>query len=83
MYRPEGWKNPHSTTKRELRSCVMMMVANPAYYNFEAGADAMLEALKEQGLYFLRRPIEQEGNYVRFGEHTEWGWLIFIIDEEG
>ena len=45
-WRPEGWKNPHSGKAPELvfpQCCIMLEEGA-----FEAGADAMLEALERQ-----------------------------------
>ena len=52
MYRPKNFKNPNSDTKPFTRE------DNIAWRAFEAGADAMLEDLKEAGKHgFLYDPI--------------------------
>lgn len=43
-YRPEGWKNPHADT-------TLNYAYNMQGLAFEAGADAMLEGLKKEGVY--------------------------------
>ena len=47
-WRPTDWKNPHPYADKvyeEMRS----VLPNSEHYAFEAGADAILEALKKNG----------------------------------
>ena len=61
MYRPKDWKNPYKRVL--LDNCIEEVV-------FEAGADAMLEALQKEG----------EANSYVPGRGR--GWLVFIPDEQ-
>lgn len=49
-YRPEGWANPHPTRVAEYIDGELIERPDFAYLAYEAGADAMLEALKEEGV---------------------------------
>ena len=64
--RPEGWVNPYNDK-------------DPV---FEAGADAMLEALKQEGEY-----VKNGGSYpcvlTRSLKKGESGWLVFIEEDDG
>jgi len=60
MYRPENWVNPHDLSGEKYIGLL------DKHYAFEAGADAMLEALKHR--VGSRR---NKGNS---------GWLVFIPD---
>lgn len=64
-WRPEGWKKGDLLSK------------SPDI--FEAGADAMLEALKEKGAWMTPEQMEllaPERNYP-------YGWIVFIpVDKE-
>ena len=42
MYRPEGWENPHSLTTNNRYMGVF-----DKHYAYEAGADAILEAISK------------------------------------
>lgn len=68
-YRPEGWKGYHC-----LDSICTECSTNPVDCNkhYEAGADAMLEGLKEQ----TSHPQE-----VRDAEGEKLGILVFIPEE--
>lgn len=59
MYRPEGFKNPYEFIPENNDRGVYY--DNPEYTAFEAGADAMLEAIKKNG-------------YVTSGALTNAGW---------
>jgi hypothetical protein len=70
MWRPENWSNPYH---QEPQGNFVADEANPKYCIYEAGADAMLEALRKQGLKIPREMMSS-------GEpHT----LVFIPDEKG
>lgn len=82
-FRPEGWQNPHRDRWKELDHVMTLEedYETNQHFSFEAGADAMLEALREKGnadlLRFIYavvkvRPIETIGK----------GKFIFIPDEE-
>lgn len=71
-YRPEGFVNPH----------VKVRVWAASY--FEAGADAMLEALKHTGARLTGDTV-----MPAFGEYPEIhvpdrtkGWVVLIPDDE-
>lgn len=52
---------------------------------FEAGADAMLEALKNTGVHIdeNQNPLNTTvGGILDFFNKCERGWLVFIPDEE-
>lgn len=66
-WRPDGWRNPFP----ELEGVSL----------FEAGADAILEALKNKGFWLPRKPIRVEGNYLVPSDEKEPGWWIFIPDD--
>lgn len=83
-YRPEGWKNPHSTptTSNELVNLQTFMwkLHGAAHRSlladtYEAGADAMLEVLKAKGTY-----VEAHKQICHTADHP--GTLIFLKDEE-
>ena len=62
MYRPKGWKNPSKPLGNVLN--------NAMYNSYEAGADAMLEALRA------------DGSDVPEGLTNRKGKLVFIPDED-
>lgn len=61
-WRPEGWKNPHT----DLASAT-----------FEAGADAILEALKEKGVFMTPQQMKVLAPERKY----PYGYLVFIPDE--
>ena len=69
MYRPKNWKNPFKGVKWTGDDHLV----DDAY---EAGADAILEALKERGKY----------NTAGYGTtdfpQAREGWFVFIPDEQ-
>ena len=98
-WRPDGWKNPngielvrgHFSDGREY-----VHDPEPEHDAYEAGADAMLEALKKTGLYGDEEPYwdfgpnfwgnPDDGRSVNIGNldnylDIEKGWLVFIPDE--
>lgn len=49
-WRPKGWKNPELASSDPLHSCQKPDFCSCDKYDaFEAGADAMLEALRKMG----------------------------------
>ena len=81
--RPEGWQNPYRDSWGKLAHEMTLQedYETTQHFSYEAGADAMLEALREKGnadlLGFIYavvkvRPIETIGK----------GKFIFIPDEE-
>jgi len=88
-WRPDDWVNPHNTL--ELTTEQLQGVDSPAGY-FEAGADAMLEALREDGLRYPPNPIymgdmlDYRDGFARFVEakaQDRGGYLVFIPEDEG
>ena len=82
MYRPENWKNPWNTVDD---------TSPPGYVNdllitcYEAGADAMLEALKKEGSHQKIQHIigaHSVGLTYFYEGDAEEGWLVFIPDGE-
>ena len=68
-YRPEGW--------RKLNPCECVSVKAPFVDIFEAGADAMLEGLKEEGIFTYGA-----GHYPDIEVPKEVsGYWCFIPDE--
>lgn len=63
MWRPKNWKNPFW---------------NESYSAYEAGADAMLKALKEQGTFHVTEGAVPEVDVIVKG----CGWLVFIPEED-
>ena len=69
-YRPDDWKNPY-TYDRCHDECNVCDVEDVCQEAFEAGADAMLEALKESDIRISSEWVEEEfncatGNYDAF-----------------
>ena len=64
MWRPEGW---------DRVKVAMSGLSDVDIGLIEAGADAMLEALKEKGIHLPEGTPWQQGKA---------GWLIFIPEEE-
>lgn len=63
-WRPDDWKNPHTHADKEYQEDGMRSVTpNPLHYEYEAGADAMLEARDKElrdklQVYFYEGGIE-------------------------
>jgi len=83
MYRPKNWKK----IKDKLTDSVLAM---PQEYfqgfdtGIEAGADAILEALKEGGLEVDFDDYGADFDEVACREMcSSKGWLVFIPDKEG
>ena len=87
-WRPDGWQNPFAETDDFGMYKIPLGEDNITNKRtcFEAGADAMLEALKETG---LATPIGHWVEAVARGEssntlaipYDEKGWLVFIPEE--
>jgi hypothetical protein len=80
MWRPENWSNPYH---QEPQGNFVADEANPKYCTYEAGADAMLEALLK-----LPVPNDIKNALLEMDKQgkTDWrrpnGRVIFIPDEE-
>ena len=82
--RPEGWDNPYASRSQTVSNIWYARI-------YEEGADAILEKLKETGLYgeYLEdfmvsaRVKRDDPNWAEtfFKGITSKGWLVFI--EEG
>jgi len=83
-YRPEGWEQPEVTIKSGEGST--QDILNKASY--EAGADAMLNALKEQSLAHLNIGLSDD-DIITIKIPAAWtkaflkGTLVFIPDKDG
>jgi len=80
-WRPEGWANYRSTQDpKSFEDCILVDKLNGI---FEAGADAMLEALRKEGLP-CDQPMTED--LLRFVAHTaarhdgKPGTWVFIPD---
>lgn len=62
-WRPEGWENPHTDAGR--------------FGSFEAGADAMLEALKKKGAWMTPEHMKIPAPDRKY----PYGWICFIPEE--
>ena len=76
-WRPETWKNPY----QHAASIPQNKFFNRDYYIYEAGADAMLEALKKEGRYYKWKRIATVKVPSLYQEQWK-GWFTFIPDEE-
>ena len=79
-WRPEGWNNIYntlyeSTKDTEIELAVQAGMQGLAY---EAGADAILEALKKKGKYISRKDGEDMHPWT---EIYDSGWLVFIPEK--
>lgn len=95
VWRPEGWNNPYpdGTEKVLTEKHIIQAIEYPQsnYELFEAGAEAMLDALKKEAMKF-------NGENLQIVTHLDWGYpeiirdtrlspcasgyLVFIPDEE-
>ena len=77
-WRPKGWENPY---ERPVRSGVMwtaeLLTAN-VIDSYEAGADAILEALKDDGVHFETGEWTDDATF----EVEEPGTVVFIPDKD-
>ena len=65
-WRPKGWKN---LWDKQPSDC--LATPSPVW---EAGADAMLEALKAKGAYMTPEQMRLLAPDAKYG----YGWLVFI-----
>jgi len=79
-YRPEGWENPHEHWI-EIREGDVIHTARGIY---EAGADAILEGLKNSGTCMKNfSPTNKTmPEIISFFDECENGWLAFITEED-
>ena len=87
-WRPQGWSYPVKNTEGQtvylkVCNCLVGQIADD-YATFEAGADAMLEALKKKG---TKVEDAEDGFSVRlpdikFLHGIKRGTLVFIPDDE-
>jgi len=69
-WRPEGWKNPY-----------MGKVGGDLGNVYQAGADAMLEAIKQTGEHYSQ--VDAPYKTIAVLNHIKQsGWLVFIPDGE-
>jgi len=83
-WRPEDWNPDYTITLLEdANSGDVAQYTNVIVKSaYEAGADAMLEALKELGKYY--NDVEAPCKTIAvLQEIKERGWLVFIPDKEG
>ena len=80
--RPNNWKNPHRAMENipfaDLFDAHMRQKSDDRYRAYEAGADAILEALKEEGKYTEGKAPTLSINVLP----EQKGWLVFIPDKE-
>lgn len=87
-WRPDDWVNPHEKTQsmgyppdRMVRLDEFAKSFTETRKNsYEAGAEAMLEALKKGGLVHFDGESKQEG--LAYFEEGKPGWLVFIPDDK-
>ena len=73
MWRPENWDNPHGTTKLTSQTYIATPeIESHRSFAYEAGATAMLEALRETGV-----PHEEKDPYMKLN-HPNPGKWVFI-----
>ncbi len=72
-YRPNGYKNPFEYVKKLKPTGKSWEIERARYAAYEAGADAMLEMLKEEG-EACHFNCDVSCNHQR-------GWKVFISDE--
>ena len=77
MWRPEGWDNPCEEYKKYFGDIEPSCVQEHEYYSYEAGADAMLDALKKQ--FDSEHLKAYELHHMTQGCAGTW---VFIPDED-
>lgn len=81
-WRPEGWKNPYFRSG-DFGDGQISWNEQPEFSTFEAGADAMLEALKKEATYLKNDGTAPYGYVLgKILKLAEKGWLVFIPDED-
>lgn len=83
MYRPEGWKNPHTPMQDEpftdLANAHFRNIADGKHIAYEAGADAYGEALVKQGRYITPATyIDYPPLIASIGAQGKRGHIVFI-----
>ena len=74
-YRPEGWENPYKDWFGMKETTLREEAETLEHFAYEAGADAMLEALRKRGTKLDGRPLAiPRGNIGDI--------VVFIPDEE-
>ena len=79
-YRPDDWKNPHKEDEPTSQNFKYTTAGREAMI-FEAGADAMLEALKKSGEKVDRKTTVTNNWNLETKHQFEKGWYVFIPDE--
>ena len=77
-YRLEGWVNPYPRGSMAQPENIPELVL---YDLYEAGADAMLEALRKDGKYFGRGSVVNEDAYPDKKWVNVSGYLVFIPED--
>lgn len=81
-WRPDRWKNPYHKTEKALGT-VVKFNEYPEFEIFEAGADAMLEALKKNRMYSLdEEKMVLSAVDILQKSGCGKGWLVFIPKEQ-
>ena len=86
MYRPKDWKNPNTPMQREnfasLSDAYFRQIADGKHIAYEAGADAMLEGLRDKTIFTFND--DSKVYWPQYGklEGLGRGRLVFIPDEE-
>lgn len=79
-YRPEGWKNPYPKDGRAVPENIPWRIL---YEVFEAGADAILKALRDDALMYRHGDPATFSNgtsSINFDEGDR-GYLVFIPED--
>ena len=80
MWRPDNWKNPY-----------FLKDLDGGYYNqypefaiYEAGADAILQALKErpETMFIIGARAGADPSLLKFGIENKRGWLVFVPEDK-
>ena len=82
-YRPGGWKNRYKPMADREPHWPIQVRIQALETAFEAGADAMIEALKAKGLHFEKASPDELARVIPFLDAVDTGTLVFIPDEEG
>lgn len=83
-WRPEGWKNCFYVETHRVGDTIYGNFDCVRASAFEAGADAMLEALRKEGQHFSKIDIKSEYEIEtrQFNNPVIPGTWVFIPDEE-
>lgn len=74
MWRPEGWENPYIDPSTKPEGSFITTF----HHIYEAGADAMLEALKNKSPILTSEQMKLIAPDRKF----RYGWLVFIPDDK-